>query len=120
MKKIILFLLMTIAILTACNTSTLSISEIEIVPKDVQNKIDSNTTLQMINENEETYYIIFHSNGDASVDLESEGEVLNIKFEENGNGEKKQNVYKLTTDPEHEQIKVFINGEETHFDVISL
>jgi hypothetical protein len=45
------------SILVACNTSTLSMSEIDIVPDDVQDKIDSNYVLQLIYDGEDIAYI---------------------------------------------------------------
>ena len=48
MRNILILLMLIIAITVACNTSALSMSEIDIVPNDVQEKIDSNYVLQLI------------------------------------------------------------------------
>ena len=42
MRNILILLMLITSITVACNTSTLSMSEIDIVPNDVQEKIDSN------------------------------------------------------------------------------
>ena len=51
-------------ILSACNSSKLSFSEIENVPQKIEEHIDSNLKLQSINDGTKGSYIIFHSNGE--------------------------------------------------------
>ena len=52
MRNILILLMLITAITVACNTSTLSMSEIDIVPNDVQEKIDFNYVLQLIYDGE--------------------------------------------------------------------
>lgn len=106
-------------IVTACNTSTLSISEIEHVPEEVQDKINSEYTLQLIHEGEDASYIVYQSSGTVTVDLETVGNTLSVKLDETDNQNEKQMVFKLTLDPEHEVIDVLINGESTPFDDVT-
>jgi hypothetical protein len=112
---------MITAILVACNTSTLSMSEIDIVPDDVQNKIVSNYSLQLIFDGEDIAYIIYQSNGTVVSDLEVQGETLKVKLDETNKQDDviEQHVYKLTLDPEHEVIDVLINGKSKPFDNVS-
>ena len=110
--------MLTLTILGACNTSTLSISEIAVVPDEVQKKIISDDKLQLINDGKDTFYIVFYSKGIAHADLEVQGDILKIKFEETNpsNEVAEQYVYKITKDPKQEIIEVYINGKSTHFD----
>ncbi|MGA3601795.1 peptidylprolyl isomerase [Lysinibacillus agricola] len=118
MKKIIILFMLTLTILGACNSSTLSISEIAVVPDEVQKKIISDDKLQLINDGKDTFYIVFYSKGIAHADLEVQGDILKIKFEETNlsNDVAEQYDYKITKDPEQEIIEVYINGKSTHFD----
>ena len=118
MKKVFVLVLLAISILSACNSSTLSFSEIETVPNNVQEKIDSNLELQLINDGEKGSYIIFQSNGAIDTDLEIQGDTVTIKLNET-NPQKdvvQQNVYYLIIDPEHDVIKVLVNDELMPFD----
>ncbi|OZI10846.1 peptidylprolyl isomerase [Bacillaceae bacterium SAS-127] len=121
MRKILFLLIVTTAILLACNTSTLSVSEIDIVPNDVQNKIDSNYGLQLIYEGEDIAYIVYQTNGTVVTDLEVQDDTLKVKLDETNKQDDviEQHVYKLTLDPEHDVIDVLINGKPTPFDNVS-
>ncbi|WP_159433120.1 peptidylprolyl isomerase [Bacillus massilinigeriensis] len=114
-------LMVTTAILVACNTSTLSMSELDIVPNNVQDKIDSNYKLQLIYEGEDIAYIIYQSKGTVATDLETQGDKLKVKLDETNKQDDvtEQHVYKLTLDPEHEVIDVLINGKSTAIDNVS-
>lgn len=117
------FSLFTLSILSACNESTLSFSEIESVPSDVQDKIESNHTLQLIGNNEGTYtsYIVYRATGKVTTDLEAQEETVMVKLDETNprDNVSKLHVYKLTVDPDHEIIEVWINGKITPFDVVT-
>ncbi|KGR76372.1 hypothetical protein [Ureibacillus sinduriensis] len=118
MRKIVLMALLGISILAACNSSTLSFSEIENVPNNVQEKVDATVRLQSITDGGKGYYIVFHSRGDVEANLETEGNTVTIKFNETNPqaGVVKQNTYYLTTDREHDTIDVQVNGESIPFD----
>lgn len=109
------------SITVACNTSTLSMSEIDIVPNVVQEKIDSNYELQLIYDGEDIAYIVYQSNGTVVNDLEVQGDTLKVKLDETNEQDDviKQRVYKFTLDPEHEVIDVLINGKSKAFDNVS-
>ncbi|MCP3765019.1 peptidylprolyl isomerase [Domibacillus sp. A3M-37] len=121
MKRILFcFSLLTLSILAACNGSTLSFSEIANVPDDVQDKIESNYTLQLIGGGEDIYtsYIVYRTAGKVTTDLEVQGDTVKVKLDETNlqDDVSKPHVYKLTVDPEHEVIEVLINGQLTPFD----
>lgn len=122
MKKIFVLVFLVITILSACNSSTLSFSEIENVPNNVQEKVDSNLILQSINDGGKGYYIVFHSSGDVSTDLETQGDTVKIKYNVTNLQDEvvKQNTFYLTTDPEHDVIDVQVNGEATPFDNVTV
>lgn len=118
MKKIFLLGFFVIAILSACNSSVLSFTEIKNVPNNVQENVNSDLRLQLITDGEKGSYIVFHSSGDVKTDLETQGETLIIKFNETNLDDEaiEQNTYYLTTGPEHEAIDVQVNGESIPFD----
>ena len=121
MKKLFYSILFFVLILAACNSSELSISEIQTVPNNVQDKINFDYTLQLINDGENMAYIIFHSKGTVTADLETKGDTLIVKLDSTNkdNNELKQYVYKLTLDPEHNTIEVLVNGQSTPFDNVT-
>lgn len=125
LKKIFVLVFLVISVLTACNpsSSTLSFSEIDNVPSKVQEKVDPHLDLQLIDEYGKGYYIVFHSSGEVEADLETIGDKVTIKF--NGSNQQdddvvKQNIFYLTTDPEHDVIEVLINGKSKPFDVVTV
>ena len=121
MRNILILLMLITAITVACNTSTLSMSEIDIVPNDVQEKIDSNYVLQLIYDGEDIAYVVYQSTGTVVTDLEVQGDTLKVKLDETNKQDDviKQRVYKFTLDPEHEVIDVLINGKSKAFDNVS-
>jgi hypothetical protein len=122
LKKIFVLVFLVISILSACNSSTLSFSEIENVPNNVQEKIDSNLRLQSINDGKEGYYIVFHSSGVVETDLETQGDTVTIKFNVTDLQDEvvKQNTFYLTIDPEQDVIEVLVNGESIPFDNVTV
>ena len=121
MRNILILLMLITAITVACNTSTLSMSEIDIVPNDVQEKIDSNYVLQLIYDGEDIAYVVYQSTGTVVTDLEVQGDTLKVELDETNKQDDviKQRVYKFTLDPEHEVIDVLINGKSKALDNVS-
>jgi hypothetical protein len=122
MKKIFVLVFLVILILSACNSSKLSFSEIENVPDNVQDKVDSSLKLQSITDGGKGYYIVFYSSGDVESDLETKGDTVIIKFNETNLKEDdvKQNTFYLSTGPEHDVIDVHVNGVSTPFENVSV
>ncbi|MGG2056223.1 membrane lipoprotein lipid attachment site-containing protein [Lysinibacillus pakistanensis] len=121
MKKLFLVFL-AVFILTGCNTSTLSISEIEILPEKLQKVIDEKNTLQLINDvNKDVTYIVFRSKGTVTTDLETQDDTLIVKLDVTNEQDNaiEQHVYKLTLDPDLDTIDIQINGKSTSFDSVT-
>ncbi|QZY87964.1 hypothetical protein [Exiguobacterium acetylicum] len=121
MKKL-LMLTVLCTTLSACNVndSKLSFSELKIVPNAIQSKINPANTLQLINTKDKVAYVVYQSKKTVATDLEEQGDTLKIKLNESKTYKKtKQHVYKLTLDPEHEIIDVYVNGKSTAFDNVT-
>lgn len=121
MRKFGFISLLLLLALAACNTSTLSFRYIESVPDEVEELIDLDMTVQLINEADKGSYIVFQSSDEVKADLDPQDNILNIKFNvtESEDDVVKPYVYYLTTDPEHDTIDVFVNGELTSFDEVT-
>ncbi|MEQ6357767.1 peptidylprolyl isomerase [Lysinibacillus sp. M3] len=122
MKKLLFLALLSVFLLTACNSPTLSISEIEIVPDKVQEVIDEKYTLQKINVvDKDISYVVFRSKGTVTSDLETQGNTLIIKLDITNQQDNaiKQHVYKLTLDPNLDTIDIHINGKSTSIDNVA-
>lgn len=122
MKKLLYLALLSVFLLTACNSPTLSISEIEVVPDKVQEVIDEKYTLQKINVvDKDISYVVFQSKGTVTSDLETQGDTLIIKLDVTNQQDDaiKQHVYKLTLDPDIDTIDIHINGKSTSIDNVT-
>lgn len=121
MKKLFVFVFLVSSILSACNSSTLSFSEIENVPDHVQDKVDSSLTLQSITNDAKGKYIIFHSSGNVKSDLDIQGDMVTIQFNVTNQGDVvKQHTYYFTSDPKHDVLDVTVNGESIPFDNVTI
>lgn len=118
MKKLFVPIFLAIFILSACNSSKLSFSEIENVPQKIEEHIDHDLKLQSINDGTKGSYIIFHSNSEIDASIDTKGSIVNIKFDElnTKNKDIKPNVFYLTIDSKHDTINVIVNGEKIPFD----
>ncbi|WP_142829606.1 hypothetical protein [Planococcus soli] len=118
MKKII-GVGLAFLLLAACNSdvSTLSFSKIETVPEGLSAVIDSSETLQLIEESDNTVYLVYQAEGEIATGVEEQENSLKINLDTTSieNGEKQEHVYKMTLDDSHEAINVYINGEYTSF-----
>lgn len=122
MKKLLFLALLSVFLLTACNSPTLSISEIEIVPDKVQEVIDEKYKLQMINVvDKDISYVVYQSKGTVTSDLETQGDTLIIKLDVTNQQDDaiKQHVYKLTLDSKLDTIDILINGKSTSIDNVT-
>ena len=120
LRRLFSLLLVTAIILVACNSSELSITEIQSVPTKVQDRINPDYTLQLINDSEKgDAYIVFQSSGTVTAQVEVRENILDIKLdsENQENNELKQYVYKITRDDaEYDTVNVIVNGHATYFD----
>lgn len=116
-------MLVTILLLAACNSPELSIQEVERIPSKVQERINTDYTLQLINDSDKgDAYIIFQSEGEVTAELELNENKLDIKLEktDQDNRSLKQFVYKITRgDAGYDMINVLLNGQETPLDNVT-
>lgn len=121
LKRKFVLIFLVVLILSACNSSELSFSEISIAPKKIEKLINSNLKLQLINEGTKGSYIIYHTSGEIEADLKSEGSVINIIFKELSSKDDvvKRNIYYLTMDSKHDTINVLVNDEVLTFDEVT-
>lgn len=120
MKKLLSLLFVSAILLAACNSSELSITEVQKIPQKVQESIDTDYTLQLVNDSKsDVKYIIFQTVGSVTAELEEREKILDIKLdtENEENSELKQYVYKITRgDAQYDSINVKINGQDTPID----
>lgn len=121
MKKIFGLVFMS-AILSACNSSTLSLSEVENVPDDIQDSVNFDVQLQFIMDGNNNYYVVLHSSGDVAADVESEGDTVIVKLDETNLEDDvvMQNTFYLTTAQENHELNIELNGEPTSIDVMTI
>ena len=120
MRKILILFLFAV-LLSACNSSTLSFSEIEHVPKKVNESIDPKFELQLINNGSNGSYIIFNSSGEIESAVEAKEETVTIHLdvtEIQGNNVI-THVYYLTTEPDQDVLTVLVNEETKPFTNVS-
>ncbi|MCA1057696.1 hypothetical protein LCL96_02055 [Rossellomorea aquimaris] len=126
MKRIVGLALFMFSILSACNlsssndSSTFNFHEIENVPHNVQENIDSNLKLQLMDEGEKGSYIVFQSSGEVETNVETMDDTVTIKFStSDSQGDTvEQHVYYLTRDPGQEVIHVLVDEEPAVFDEV--
>jgi len=121
LSKIAFSVFLAAAILSACQSSTLSFSEIENVPRQVEDSIDPNYALQLINNGKKGSYIIFNTSGEIESSVEAQQDTVTIKLDvsDKQNDNSKSNVFLLTTEPEQDVLLVQVNGEIMPFDNIT-
>lgn len=110
------------AILSACNSSTLSLSEVEDVPDEIQDSVNFDVQLQFIMDGNNNYYVVLHSSGDVAADVESEGDTVIVKLDETNLEDDvvMQNTFYLTTAQENHELNIELNGEPTSIDVMTI
>ena len=117
-KKLFYLILFFTLILSACNSSSVSIDQTFDIPEKVQNVINTDHQLQLIKKGMDAY-IIFQSTETLTLtEFEVIDSILNIKFnsENQENTELKQYIFKMN--PGNVKVKVLINGKVTSFDNI--
>lgn len=117
-KKLYYLILFFTLILSACNSSSVSINQTFDIPEKVQNVINTDHQLQLIKKGMNAY-IIFQSTETLTLtEFEVIDSILNIKFnsENQENTELKQYIFKMN--PGNVKVKVLINGKVTSFDNI--
>lgn len=112
----------TVFLFTACNSSTLSLTEVDVAPDKVQKAMDEKSTLQLINVvDQDVSYIVFQSKGTVTADLEAQDHTVLLKLDVTRKQDNaiKQHVYKLTLDPDLDTVNIHINGKSTSIDHVT-
>lgn len=122
LKKSFFFLFIFTLLLTACSSSTPSLTEVKNIPREVESNKHAEETLQQIHVDNDTY-IVLQSAKAVSAKLTLDENVLNINFQQTGqkNKQRQNYVYQLNRgNTTYDTINVFINGKATPFDNISM
>lgn len=123
MRKLLIVFLCSIIALSACQ-STLAITEVKSVPRDLQkilNVLGMEDYVQMINNGEKRSFIVINTKGTVTVSVKRKGDtmVINIDEVENQNNEViTQHIFKLTKDVNYEYTDLYKNGEQIPFDTV--
>lgn len=136
MKQFLLLILIVCGILTGCGGNKVTISEInlekanDIVKNfimDVENdEKGTGTGIYMYNDSKKRYLYLnqdFLDDGKefGDIDIKTDENSINIYLNDNSNSEEEAGTYKLykiNVKGDYEYLKVFKNGEETHFEGI--
>lgn len=120
MKKIVLLGLMSLLMLGACNATPaadpLAIHELTVVPDNIQKNIVSNDRIQLLHENNASYYLVYYSKGNVLASITAEGNRLIIQLEEGSEQRKEAQPYIFqinVKNPELDTIDLRINGQST-------
>ena len=125
------------SMLSGCGNNEVSFSEVNIdkVKKDVKDFIlhietsesDKGNGIYMFNDSEKVRYLYLNQdfleskNGFGSLDIKADDNSWNIYLNEISDVtelEDDYKLYKIKLNAAHEYMKVFKNGEETHFQTI--
>lgn len=120
MRKNMMLGLLTAIILSACNSSTVSISEVKGAPKSIEKEAKAAYDLQLIQDGDNQTYLVYQTSKRVSADLKQKDDVITIELDESESESKtkKPFIYKLSLDSPNHTLKVFINGKKTPFDRI--
>lgn len=121
LKRIVGIFVAVLFGLAACGAPEVGIEQVKKIPNDVNEQIDFNAEIQLHNDGEHRYYVIFQSDFVVTATVEKQNDTVIVKFDESNEGEdeEQRQVYLLTTDEDVEVIEVFVNGEATAFDLVS-
>jgi len=98
------------------------IQELVIVPDHIHKHIIANDRIQLLYEDNVTYYLVMFSKGNVLASAAANEDRLVIHFKE-GSEQKKEAqpyVYAIKKSPEQSIIELFINGKSTPIDRITI
>lgn len=121
MRKVMLVVLVSMFILSACQSSALSLKKVKDAPDKLADYIDPTAELQMVHDGKKGAYIVFTTSGKVEVDVKSNKNVIRIYLNkpEEKDDILAQHIYYLTKGEGHDTIEVLLNDEETHFDLVT-
>ena len=122
MKKLI-FLSLAIILLTGCfpKVSTVNLERLEHIPRKVQNVIQPDVSLQLVEKNKDHYYIVYRSVSEVQMIPGNGGNAIKISIYESpsDSSDMKTYIYKLTKNSSEEYVRVYFDGEQIPFDVVT-
>ncbi|GEM_PF-5651374 len=126
MKKVAV-LLLSVLLLTACQSAASEFSEVKKVPVDVQDIIQKQEllgrqdTLYMVNKGDGTAYLVFRTTGEVTSSVDNDGETstirLNTKTEK---GDVNIHVFTFNRNEEGGTIIIEVNGKQVPLDNVFL
>ena len=112
--------------LAACNatppTTPLCIRELPIVPEHVQKNIVSQDNIQLLYEDDATYYLVYYSKGNVLASIVAEENRLIIHLNEGSEQRKEAQpyVFKISKSPKQNFIEVYINKQNMPIDRMTI
>ncbi|MBD7942540.1 hypothetical protein H9650_00255 [Psychrobacillus sp. Sa2BUA9] len=135
MKRILLLILMVCCILTGCGENKVTISEINLenTNDNVKNFIEivdydekgTGTGIYIYNDSKNKRFLYLNQDflddgkGFGDIDIKTDENSINIYLNDSSISEEEAGTYKfykLNFKGDYEYLKVFKNGEETHFE----
>lgn len=123
MKKLLFLAAVSLSLtLAACsNEAALNEEEFESLSEDMQQNIEENVThrgVYLYEFSERTPLLVARVSEDSSIELTDEDDgVAAVQVEENADTEEDElKIYRLSLPNDVQEVKLFIDGLETHFD----
>lgn len=123
MKKLLFLAVLSLSLtLAACsNEAALNEEEFESLSEDIQQNIEENVThrgVYLYEFSERTPLLVARVSEGSSIELTDEEDgVVAVQVEENTDTEEDElKIYRLSLPNDVQEVKLFIDGLETHFD----
>ncbi len=122
-RKIILVFALFLS-LVACSKPSQGLEKVTNVPDSIQEHVNYQHRLQSVRDKDGGSYLVFHSNGEATVDFTIDGKMVRIQFTETNVMDDGVAVvphaYYLYLKGDDYLLEVTVNGEPLPFDSIVL
>lgn len=122
-RKIILVFALFLS-LVACSKPSQGLEKVTNVPDSIQEHVNYQHRLQSVRDKDGGSYLVFHSNGEVTVDFTIDGKMVRIQFTETNVMDDGVAVvphaYYLYLKGDDHLLEVTVNGEPLPFDSIVL
>lgn len=124
MKKayIIILMIVSLVIVTGCQSQAALLAEQTKVAKKVSETIDDEAALQLINDGSKGSYVVLRSTGDVEYNAFVRNKKAIIHFtvsNEDDEAEINEYIYYLKEDSAYDTIQVLVNEKEVAFNVVT-
>lgn len=121
MKKLMLLIILSVTLAACSNEASLNEEEVGALSEDVQQNIEENVThrgVYLYEFSERTPLLVARVSEGSNVELtEVEEGVIGIEVDENTETEEDElRVFRINMPNDVHEVKLFIDGLETHFD----